>query len=136
MEYGKLKAAIPDPGILKQGDGWQAGEVKPRLGGEHEVRPENVQKIILEENPEMMQALGEAQGRAQEELIKLSGQQMPKIAIGDKVRARGLRNLGTIIGLNADGTYGTAKLQRHGFRGWTPRILFTRNSAWIRLTPK
>ncbi len=105
MEYGKPQAEVPDPGILKQGDGWQAGEVKPRLGGEHEVRPENVQKIILEENPEMMQALGEAQGRAQEELIKLSGQQMPKIAIGDKVRARGLRNLGTIIGLNADGTY-------------------------------
>ena len=105
MEYGKPQAEVPDPGILKQGDGWQAGEVKPRLGGEHEVRPENVQKIILEENPEMMQALGETQGRAQEELIKLYGQQMPKIAIGDKVRARGLRNLGTIIGLNADGTY-------------------------------
>ncbi len=105
MEYGKPQAEVPDPGILKQGDGWQAGEVKSRLGGEHEVRPENVQKIILEENPEMMQALGEAQGRAQEELIKLPGQQMPKIAIGDKVRARGLRNLGTIIGLNADGTY-------------------------------
>ena len=105
IAYGKPQAEIPDPGILKQGDGWRESEVKPRLGGEHEVRPENVQKIILEENPEMMQALGEAQGRAQEELIKLSGQQMPKIAIGDKVRARGLRNLGTIIGLNADGTY-------------------------------
>ncbi|MBS7224846.1 MAG: hypothetical protein KH050_05830 [Clostridiaceae bacterium] len=47
--------------------------------------------------------------QAQETTIDMNPEthtpELPKIEVGDKVRARGLRNLGTIIGLNADGTY-------------------------------
>lgn len=43
---------IPDPGILKQTP-WQEGETKPRLGGEHETRPETARRLTQEEEYEI-----------------------------------------------------------------------------------
>lgn len=45
-------AKIPDPGILKQ-TSWQEGETKPRLGGEHETRPEAARRLTQEEEYEL-----------------------------------------------------------------------------------
>ena len=43
---------IPDPGILRQTP-WQEGETKPRLGGEHETRPEAARRLTAEEEYEI-----------------------------------------------------------------------------------
>lgn len=43
---------IPDPGVLRQTP-WQEGETKPRLGGEHETRPETARRLTQEEEYEI-----------------------------------------------------------------------------------
>ena len=43
---------IPNPGILRQTP-WQEGETKPRLGGEHETRPEAARRLTAGEEYEI-----------------------------------------------------------------------------------
>ena len=86
-----------------------AGESKAKLTMEYgKPKTENSQTIGRAEKPGLTIAYGKP--KAEETAIDTNPEthtpeQMPKIEVGDKVRARDRQNYGTIAALNADGTY-------------------------------